>query len=225
MIDDPQTQSSYDQADPNSNAVGDAPVGGQDDNQRILARQTPSGTSRGVQQLGGPSLSADSGNKRITVTDSVPRVLMGNQFAFGEGFYVTKPNKDVTQSSNPDDFIFNSNQDVFKIVRSDTVTIPAYSVSSTAGNFTTRASVSEPYLHNLNIVPAFIAYYFDGAEYFNVPFSNTSGSGATAEFLSINVTADSTSFFAESQTTIYGNTSTNNPALPIKFYLLQETAN
>lgn len=52
-ITDPQTQSSYTQADSNVNAVPDTPVGGQDDNQRVLGRQIPSGNIRGDQTITG----------------------------------------------------------------------------------------------------------------------------------------------------------------------------
>lgn len=112
--------------------ITDIPLPQTDDNQRILARQTPSGVSRGVQQLGGPSLVADSGRKQIIVNDGDNRVLMGNQPTFGEGFYVSKPGIDVTTATDSADFTYNSNQNAFKIIIEGdaTFTIPADRVSS-----------------------------------------------------------------------------------------------
>lgn len=110
--------SSYSLPSPTDSKVGDIPQANLD---KVLPRQVSTGLSRGVQQLGSPNIYVDSGNNNIIVADSVgqgilPRVLMGSQVNKGDGFYVTKPGIDVTSANSDADFIFNSNQNVFKIV-------------------------------------------------------------------------------------------------------------
>lgn len=223
QITDPQSQSAYPQADPNINAVENAQLDGtQDDNQRILARQTTSGTSRGVQQLGGPSLQADSGNKQITVSEGLPSVLMGSQPVFGEGFYVTKAGKDVTSANlTLDDLIFNSNQNTFKIVRAKNA-----SVSFLAASYS-FVKVA----HNLGYAPvplAFLAASYPGLNigvgytplptYFNQSLDTVNSVVKWGSYL-FTVT-DSTNIYF-----ICGNaTASAVPAFTIKYYLLQESA-
>lgn len=151
------------------------------------------------------------------------RVLSGKGDNGFYGFKVSKANKDVFTAADSD-LIFNSDQNVFKIVASGYMTIPAYSVSSTAGNFTTNFG-SVVVDHNLGFAPAILAYYFDGSEYFPVPFSNPGGSGVNANWLSVNAYTTPTQVAGSSQTTVYGARTINNPSLLIKYYLLQETAN
>lgn len=231
-ITDPQTQSSYEQADPNANAVESSPVGGQEDNQRVLARQTPSGTSRGVQQLGGPSLQADSGNKQITVTDTVPEVLMGSQPTFGEGFYVSKSGIDATTTTNPDDFIFNSNQNVFKIVQTGTATMPIASYNTTTKTVG-FANASSQIAHNLSYTPICLGFIISlggtlGSQLLPATVI-TGGSGVRTLTENYQVSADNIYVYLTSTISYVSNSAeSRNDASTnyvIKYYLLQETAN
>lgn len=217
-ITDPQTQSTMtNQATITS--VEATPVGGQEDNQRILARQTPSGTSRGVQQLGGPSLSADSGNKQITVTDNVPQVLMGNQPTFGEGFFVTRQGIDATSATSPNDFIFNSNQNVFKIIKTDT-----FSLTLTADPI---SSFSIEHGQDFAPIPlAFLTNVTDGTISGNFPFptdlsfSVDTGAGVIYTAASLRCSADATSVYFE----CLNATGAELGTFDIKYYLLQESS-
>lgn len=229
-ITDPQNQSTFGSVSV-PHVEPDA-VGGQEDNQRILARQTPSGVSRGVQQLGGPSLQADSGNKQITVTETVPQVLMGSQLAFGEGFYVTKPNINVLTSTSSDDFIFNSNQNVFKIVDSgliNNVVVPALSQTGVGSN-SDGNDYDVLFDDDLGYVPQFIAYMnIFGGNYTPINYSQIlTGGNALFTYQIIGQSASSGLSFSTITNILSAGAGTTNVSGfsgSIKWYILQETAN
>lgn len=228
-ITDPQTQNVYSVADPNANNVESADLLGNqaDDNQRILARQTPSGVSRGVQQLGASSLTMDSDNKRILVNDGVDRVLMGDQPTFGEGFYVTKPGIDVTTSTSTDDFIFNSNQNVFKIAKEGFLESPAMSLSDPGVGTYNNTAASTFALHNLNFIPAILVYLAQsGQPYIPLPYTSVVASGTAGRWFTLSVSVDSTSvYFTTEVTVLHQNFTITAGEFTAKYYLLQETAN
>lgn len=184
------------------------------------------GTSAGIQQLGGPSMFADNSQQHIVVAPGgTPQVVMGNQATFGEGFYVAKTGVNALTNTDPSQWIFNSNQDVFKIIKTGNIIIPGYTTSSTAGVFTTNFSDSTPINHGLTYQPAFLAYLLVGStSYYSIPFTNSSGSGATFIQLSITLTVTSSVVQAHSQETVYGNTFDTNSDITVKYYLLQESA-
>lgn len=187
----------------NSAAGGDTP--------RIFPRQNLSGNSRGIQQFGSPNLFADSGNNFFGVSkNSVQQVLMGNQPTFGEGFYVTKDGVDVAQTTSPEDFIFNSNQNVFKIVfSSDIISIP-----SSGGNDST---VTLP--HGLDFTPAIIAYATLAGIFGICPSLSIDNTGLVNSIISVEV--DATNVYVSA----YYPGSTVPAGNAAKYYLLQETAN
>lgn len=116
---------------------------------RLFSRQNLTGVSRGVQQFGTPNLFADSGNNYFGVSkNTVQQVLMGLQPTFGEGFYVTKDGIDASQTTNASDFIFNSNQNVFKIVQSKLVSV----------TFSSSTVSTISFAHNLDFTPILQAY-------------------------------------------------------------------
>lgn len=165
--------STYSLRTPDSVSAADLPQTPMD---RVLPRQTSTGLARGIQQLGSPNVYVDSGNEQIIVAKnsdantSVPQVLMGNQVNKGEGFYVTKPGIDVTTAKNDSDFIFNSNQNVFKIVKKDTIT---FNIATTASD---DYFAIDTYNHNLGFEPSYLAFVTPPANYTgvlentNVPF-------------------------------------------------------
>lgn len=169
---------------------------------RVIPRNMQSGVSRGTEQI-----LVDSTGK--------PKVLSGNQKTFGLGFYVAKAGYDVTTITSAANFAFNSNQNVFKIVYSGTVTLPA----------TTNGSInSVVYTHNLGFVPAVIAYISTGGANSNIPSIALQITGVNDGKVAtvINSNADTTQVVF----TCYNATfSTTTTAAPIKFFLLQETAN
>lgn len=101
-----------------------AKTGVTNDTPRVLSRQIPPSVMRGNIQLGTPNLSVDSANVRIITTDidGTPRVIMGAtgiDSATGAtqyGLKVSKPGFDATTATDSE-LVFNSNQNVFKIVR------------------------------------------------------------------------------------------------------------
>jgi len=168
---------------------------------RVIPRNVQSGVSRGTEQI-------------LVDSTGLPKVLSGNQKTFGLGFYVAKPTKNVTTITNASDFIFNSNQNVFKIVYSGTVTLPA----------TTNGSVNTvTYTHNLGYVPAVVAYIASGGANSNIPSIALQIGGANdGKVLTvINSNADSTQVVFSCYNATFSTTTT---AAPIKFFLLQETA-
>lgn len=137
--------SSSPQAD--SVPVADPFAGGE--TPRSFSRQDLTGVSRGIQQFGTPNLFVDSGNNYFGVSkNNIQQVLMGLQPTFGEGFYVTKDGIDVSKTTSANDFIFNSNQNIFKIVKTDIVTIAPFS--------STVSTLSVP--HGLNFAPIPLAF-------------------------------------------------------------------
>lgn len=171
-----------------------------------------SGVTRGKQQLGGPSLTADADQQQIVVIKLVPQVLMGNQPTFGEGFYVTKDGVDVTTNTDPAQFIFNSNQNVFKIVGSGTY--PAQT--------TTAPTTTNTITHSLGFVPAVLMYTFVSGLYRPVPYTQMNTADGTLSY-HVTYSVDATSLNIIFQ---YNNAvGPIGSSLPIKYYLLQETAN
>lgn len=116
---------------------------------RTFSRQDLTGNSRGIQQFGTPNLFVDSGNNYFGVSkNNVQQVLMGLQPTFGEGFYVSKDGVDVSTTTNAGDLIFNSNQNVFKVVKTDIVNMNLGSSTITTLSFP----------HGLNFAPIPLAY-------------------------------------------------------------------
>jgi hypothetical protein len=196
--------------------IGDTPVDAQTD--RVIPRQVSSGTTRGIQQLGSDNVYADGGNQQIIVEDStVPRVLMGKQSFFGEGFYVTKANVNVKTNSDVNQFIFNSNQNIFKVVASGTMTLNANGMTVGSTNSATIA-------HNLGYVPAFQVYFnFTSGTYTQLPNStgfSTYTPGATIAFNNWSYAASDANFF-----TINFMSSANASwgIFTYKYFLLQES--
>lgn len=262
MIDDPQTQSSYEQADPNANAVGDSPVGGTspDDNQRILARQIPSGTQRGTQQTTGQTfiIDPDTNNPVFTTSgitqnqtlsnpvNGSPQIITGKQ---SDGFYAMKffdtdgvgiarfgqfedgstalkvaPVGVEVDTAADNELVFNSSQNVFKIVKVLTGTLPSVTVNPGAGNYgSTFSTVSLN--HDLGFIPAFQAYYQTGSTFGAIPSSFSSNTGAaTAFWRGIEVFSTRSQINFQLSMLSFGINIQAGP-FNVKAYVLQETAN
>lgn len=142
---------------PSPQVVGDGTIPTME-MERVLPRQQSTGLSRGIQQLGSPNVYVDAGNEQIIVQKTVPQVLMGNQAAFGEGFYVTKPGIDVTTAKQLSDFIFNSSQNMFKIVKEMDITIEPYTTVTANAGEVANNQVGFVKRHELPFIPAVIAY-------------------------------------------------------------------
>lgn len=124
---------------------------------------------------------------------------------------VAKSGHDVSTATD-DNLIFNSNQDIFKIVGSGSAVIPA------SGTSTSTTSIS----HGLGYIPAYLGYVF---------FS-LSSSYNLLPALSINDTTGAIISFYEGWTDattinfrVHVPGGTVSSTTSVKYYLLQETAN
>lgn len=137
------------------------------------------------------------------------RVLLGKG---ADGFYglkVSKPTFDV-YTAGADDLAFNSDQNVFKIAQSGTVTLTADGTDS----------LSETVAHGLGYIPAVIAYAVYANGYHPLPLVSIHvGSGVGRFQANFYVDATNVTFYNEGYVGYVAETIT------IKYYLLQETAN
>lgn len=209
------------QPTPESVSVGSPMAGG--DTPRLFSRQSLTGNARGIQQFGTPNLFVDSGNNYFGVSkNDIQQVLMGLQPTFGEGFYVTKDGVDVSTATDADDFIFNSNQNVFKIVDTDLigVSFSASTVSTVSiAHGLDFAPIPQAFLVNVGVAgPVTNA---------NLPlptFVNASVGGVTAGV----VTFGSYLYCAADKVYLHfqllNATGASPGILNIRYYLLQQTS-
>lgn len=146
---------------------------------------------------------------------------------------VAKEGYDASNASN-DQLVFNSDQNIFKIVDSGTATIPGFTI----GISDTSGTSSVDVMHNLGFPPAFLAYATDQAgnlsqlpiwygEVYTFLFAGT---------VAINTPDGRIYGVSKSDRVTFYSTLTNGdvgildpsfqtmPAKDIKYYLLQETA-
>lgn len=148
---------------------------------------------------------------RILVNDGTTnRVLVGALPDGTFGMKVSQAAYDVTAATDSQ-LIFNSSQNMFKIVATGTATIP------TSGTSTASVSVA----HGLSYIPAFVAYVFISAttSYNTIPLVNinTSTGVILSEYIGW---SDATNI--NFQVIVPGGTVPSTT--PVKYYLLQETA-
>lgn len=214
-----------------ANPVTDNPIVGQP-SQRILGRHIVSSQSRGVQTMAGEQIvnNPNTGNPVVAIsalkqniiysdpTTQTPRIIAGLLPDNSYGMWVSKPGVDATTASSTD-LIFNSNQDIFKIVQTDTVSVDF--ISSPFSVFTLA--------HGLDFAPipvAFLTDVTDGTASGNFPFpTNLSVTvDLTDGFIkvgaSLNVAADATNVYFECVNALGIDLGT----FDIKYYLLQESS-
>lgn len=194
---------------------------------RVNPNQVASGMTRGIQQLGSEKVYSDGGNNQIIVEDAnEPRVLMGDQATFGEGFYVTKDGFNAKTETNAANFIFNSSQNMFKIVSTGTaiVTVPTPISSGTV--LTTTVA------HNLGVKPAFSAFVDipigDGSAVLQgkltgVPAFLIKSTGSIS--IAATVDVDTTNIYFRVANTAGTGVTGVDGVWTFKYYLLTETAN
>lgn len=144
------------------------------------------------------------------------------------GLRVAEDGKDVLTASD-DELLFNSEQNVFKVVNSGSVTTSGFTATAPgASGYRQTISAVATVNHNLGYVPAVIAYYNDTGANFAIPFTNFNApSSSLALWLTVYYSVTST------QLTIYINAFLYNFTVDqvfgggatVKYYLLQETAN
>lgn len=140
------------------------------------------------------------------------RVLLGKGLNDFFGLKVSPEGVDVYDATDSQ-LIFNSDQNIFKIVSSGTT-----SLSQPANT----ASVTVVVPHGQSAPPAVTAYLQDSTDYFPLPLSFIN-SGATTldllQYISFYVDSTNITFYCTSPLTFGAHT------YSIKYYILQETAN
>lgn len=157
-----------------------------------------------------------SGNL-IVPDSSFPRVLLGNQLSGGVNFYgmkVSKEGYDVNTATD-DQLVFNSSQNVFKIVSSGTIqeTLPG-----------STGFISKSAAHGLGYTPLIIAFIpAGGSNYLTTPFLQfDSTSGINIEQTRVEV--DSTNVYLKLYAPSSGSFYASGFTRQAKYYLLRETA-
>lgn len=183
------------------------------------------GTSAGIQQLGGPSMFADNNNKHIVVApNGTPQVVMGNQDTFGEGFYVAKTGVNALTNTDPTQWIFNSNQDTFKILSSGTEIITVPSGYSAGDAYQVTVS------HNLGYAPIPFGFVTPNSSVatkgtvWPLPYSQVDYNFSLGGFqidAYANLVCDQNNLYI--QLTVDANNAYNG-TWTFKYYLLQESA-
>lgn len=171
-------------------------------------------------------------------SSGIPTVLLGLRPLDNEqGLFVSQPGIDVTEATDSQ-LIFNSQQNIFKIVADEVATIAAIPLAAGQLNFNT---LTIP--HGLPFIPvilasAFVDWYLPtgGASftpitaYVTLPYNALAGIGDVdvAKYViqgSVDATNVYFSWFYQTTTSGSGGAGYNFPETPIKYYLLQETAN
>jgi hypothetical protein len=172
-------------------------------------------------------------NLRFYDNNEIPVAQFGRFSDGSTALKVAKANQDV--STAPDSqLIFNSSQDIFKIVGSGTVALSGSYSHGTGSQNLTIASQFVP--HNLGYIPAIQVFAFDSGNNRYKPVSSGSlatdnvgiGFSATYQFAFIrNFNADANNLYFEIDYKAYlGAGTTSGPfSETYKYYLLQETAN
>lgn len=136
------------------------------------------------------------------------------------GLWVSVPGIDVTtvDPTLPGQLVFNSNNDTFKIAASGTAIIPLVS--------TTGASSHIVVTHNLGFIPQIIASSVDpiGGEYQPLPIIALNNASGVVQF-QIDVENVTATTFDLWQYNTGASLTPSLSATPVKYYLLQETAN
>jgi hypothetical protein len=166
-------------------------------------------------------------NKQIIANDgTTPVGLFGYNKAMNIwGLFQTKPGTDVTTNTDTSKFIFNSNQDVFKIITTGTLTVSLVGTLASGANST----VSSP--HGFNFLPGVFGFLngtgsgvlASGAYYQTPLLVPGSYGGIWQPGVSFWLTADATNVNA----IVTNNTSVGIAGIGtcvFKYFLLQESA-
>jgi len=163
----------------------------------------------------------------MAVQDGTNKAVFGfygtaNKF----GFKVAEDGVDVLTASD-DQLLFNSEQNVFKIVKIGTSATPSATVSKAGTNQYGVATNSTTIAHGLGYIPAVIAYAYDNSAstYVLLPWSSQNGV-STNSFTTVTygIAVDDTNVYLSTNLFTY-NASVTESGWNVKYYLLQETAN
>lgn len=177
----------------------------------------------------GRLISNEDRTKIIKDASGTPRILFGEGPDQFYGMKVSKEGFDVTGAADGD-LVFNSDQNVFKIVDSGewTNTTPVSPSAPGVGNYGQDTFSETVVTHNLGFVPAVVAYIDTGAgESILMPWTTFGAfSTSSAIWQTFSLLPSTTTLVFSVRTLIYGASTQSNPAgsITIKYYLLQESA-
>lgn len=159
-------------------------------------------------------ISNEDRTKIIKDDSGTNRILLGYQqggFNANVGLKVSQENQDVVTATN-DQLVFNSDNNLFKIISSGTTSIPGVSTGNTN---------SSVVAHGQSSVPAVIAYAVETGSYFQLPYSLTLASGADAGKIqyAIDYAVDSTNVTFWLRCPLQGV-----GTVTVRYYILAETA-
>lgn len=175
-------------------------------------------------------ISNEDRTKIIKDDSGTPRYLQGYQeggFSNGNvGAKLSQEGIDVTAATS-DQLIWSTDFNNLKIVMTDDTTTAALStITATAGTWTTGLS-SKNISHNLGYIPIPLAFVSISGLYLPLPHTLTIGTGTNSSqwhTITISAACDTTKLYIDVWGSVFGG-STSLASLPIKYYLLRETAN
>jgi hypothetical protein len=166
-------------------------------------------------------------NKQVIANDGTTNVgLYGYNPALGKwGFFLTQTGTDVTTNTDLTKFIFNSNQNIFKILDTKLLTVPALSMlNNTSGSNGTPIDLSA-YPATAVILP--IALQSGQPSFIWQGIQVLSGAIGFAGIVTATYSASFTGGGVYQLTRGISNSASgstyNDPAYTIKIYILQET--
>lgn len=171
---------------------------------RVIPRDVQTGVSRGTEQI-------------LVDNTGLPKVLSGNQKTFGLGFYVAKTGKNVTTITDPADLAFNSNQNTLKVVYVGTT-----SLGSIANGVINSTFADTGY--KTTVMPAYLAYIYDGSTATQIPHVDISGAAPTILYTSFVSTLQLINGQVRFNFAIFNFSGGTIGTTNVKFYILQESA-
>lgn len=151
------------------------------------------------------------------------RVLAGRGADGFYGFKVSKEGVDVYTATN-EQLIFNSDsQSIFNIIDSDTVSTPTLSIADPGAAYSYNLATTT-IAHGLSYTPTIFAYIDLGGSFLPLPYTTyLTGSGG-ASWYTYSVQTDATNVYISVEALTFDR-AVSEPAYPLKYFLLQESAN
>lgn len=169
-------------------------------------------------------------NAIIANNGTTNKALFGYNPGLGKwGSFVAKEGIDVATNTDPANLIFNSEQNVFKIVSTLNVIFPT--ATANFNNSTVSAAATTTIPHGLNYVPILTGVITVLGGYLPLPWIDTYPIQASAlgnfNTTMLRVVADATNIYLMTKVVSSGtgSGSTTDGGQPAKIYILQESAN
>jgi len=182
-------------------------------------------------------------NVKTWYDGSNSRILQGKLPDGSYGMWVSKPGTDVS-SANTSQLIFNSNQDIFKIVKKTTTSVPSFTTTYNGSN--TSGGTLLTIAHGLSFTPIVDIYVqaqlwnlsssLIASSYIRLPIfisgSSTQilnsywfpGTGGNVYPMSVIYAVDATNVYVQAFYEATGSSADTIQPIPVTIFYLQETA-